>query len=119
MKDSPKISATGTNKFNVGFTEVGLLAHWIGGNSDHSDQYPGYTKEQYAEEALALVQSGTDENISGYKNRRGQVVRYDANNNNFVKGHPDHGIATMFKPAGKAEYYEMMMLLEEREGDDG
>ena len=41
----------------------------------------------------------------GYKNAREQIVRYDILKNNFVKGHPDLGIATMFKPFDGINYF--------------
>jgi hypothetical protein len=80
LNDNHNISAIGVNEFSVGFSQENLDDHWIGGASDHSEQYPGYTKEQYAEEALALVQSATSETIVGYKNELGQVVRFDTEN---------------------------------------
>ena len=47
LQSSQKVSATGENKFRRGFSEKNLDRHW-GGISDHSAQYPGMTKEQYA-----------------------------------------------------------------------
>jgi len=105
LEDSPNISATGMNKFKKGFSKANLDRHWVGGDSDHSNQYPGYTKQQYAAEALKLIQNETSDTIKGYKNDLGQVVRYDTANNNYVKGHPDFGIASMFKPDNGIEYY--------------
>jgi pyocin large subunit-like protein len=67
------------------------------------NEYEG--SEQYAQEALRLVQSPTSFKVVGYKNNNGQVIRYDFDNNNFVKGHPDIGIATMYKPEDGIDYY--------------
>ena len=106
MEDNPNISATGANEFKAGFSKANLDRHWVGGDSDHSEQYPGYSKSQYAEAALSLVQSETSDTVKGYKNKYGQVARYDITNNNYVKGHPDVGIATMFKPDDGIEYYK-------------
>ena len=100
MRNSPNISGRGANKFEVGFSEENLNSHW----EKHSKEYAGYNKEQYAQEALCLVQPATSDTIIGYKNARGQVVRYDTESENFVKGHPDLGIVTMFKPEDKIEY---------------
>lgn len=105
MKSSDEISATGANIFEKGFSEENLNRHW-GGTSDHSNQYPQYTKEQYAKRALELIQSEADgQIILGYKNEVGQIARYDVKNNDFVKGRPTQGIATMFKPADGKEYF--------------
>lgn len=106
MKSSPKISALGENKFKRGFSEHNLEKHWSG-ESSHKEQYPEFTKQQYAKRALELIQSKADgKNILGYKNSKDQVIRYDTKTNDFVKGKPDKGIATMFKPSGGISYYK-------------
>ena len=103
-----EISALGVNKFDYGFTQKVLDAHW-GGSSDHSGEYEGFTKEQYAQRALELVQSAADNKyIFGYKTSDGTVVRYDIRTNDFVKGHPHNGIYTMFKPKGYSNYFHRM-----------
>ena len=112
LSDRPTISATGANEFGRGFSETNLDDHWVGGDHDHSGEYPGYTKEQYAQEALQLAQSATNDIIKGYKNELGQVARFDTTNGNYVKGHPDWGIATMFKPKKGIEYYDELEKLE-------
>lgn len=112
IKSSAEISAVGANKFEKGFSKHNLDEHW-GGTHDHSAEYPGYTKEQYAERALELVQSAADgKNVLGYKNSCGQVVRYDINKNDFVIGRPSEGIATMFKPKRKRKYFDDLMEAE-------
>lgn len=113
-----KVSATGANKFSNGFSGKNLDRHWSGGSSDHSKQYPGMTKQDYAERALELVQKPVGGDIDGYKNAKGQVIRYDKVNNDYVVGIPDKGIATMFKPSSGARYFKK---LKERDGvdDDG
>ena len=105
LKDSPNISATGANKFKFGFSTENLDNHWTGGDSDHSREYLSYTKDQYAQEALNLIQSPTSSVILGHKNNKGQIIRYDNSKNNYVKGHPDIGIVTMFKPKIGVQYY--------------
>lgn len=105
IKSSDKISALGANKFENGFSENNLNEHW-GGSHDHSAEYPGFTKEQYAQRALELIQSAADgKNILGYKLQDGTIARYDVKNNDYVKGHPNVGISTMFKPKRKAAYF--------------
>ena len=100
-----EISALGANKFERGFSEEGLDIHW-GGESDHSGEYEGFTREQYAQRALDLIQSAADNKyIFGYKMSDGTIVRYDIKENDFVKGHPKYGIYTMFKPTEKSVYF--------------
>lgn len=118
VKSSPKVSATGANRFEKGFSEKNLEKHFgSGGKSDHSAQYPELTQEQYARRALELVQSPADgKNILGYANKDGAVVRYDTRTNDFVKGYPQTGIATMFKPSRGRTYFDEKM---KSEGDGG
>ena len=97
-------SAKDANKFRIGFTKKTLDEHW-GGSRDHSSEYPGFTKEEYAKRALELVQMPVGGNILGYMNDKGLIIRYDKETNDFVKGHPKHGIATLFKPKNKEKYY--------------
>ena len=110
---NPKyVSALGANKFSQGFSEENLNEHW-GGSHDHSAEYEGFTKEQYAARALELIQSAADgKNILGYKLKDGTIIRYDVKANDFVKGRPDIGIATMFKPKSKAQYFHNKKRLE-------
>lgn len=106
LQSSPDgVSATGENRFKRGFSESNLKEHWDG-KSAHKNEYPGFTKEQYAERALELIQMPTSENILGYKNAAGQIIRYDRTTNDFVKGKPSIGIATMFKPTDGEKYYQ-------------
>lgn len=117
LKSSQKISATGANKFEKGFSEKNLARHWTGGDSDHSKEYPSFTKEQYAQRALNLVQSPADgKNILGYCTKDGAVARYDTRTNDFVKGYPQTGVATMFKPSRGKKYFDEHI---KSEGDDG
>lgn len=68
------------------------------------------TKDEYAKKALELIQKPVSDRILGYKNKYGQVIRYDVDNLDFVKGHPQQGIATMMKTDLK--YFERHKLLE-------
>jgi len=109
-KPSAKVSAFGENHFKEGFSPENLEKHWVG-NSSHSAQYPEFTKEQYAQRALELVQSAADgKNILGYKTSDDVIVRYDVKENDYVKGHPQRGIFTMFKPDSKAAYFHSRKL---------
>ena len=106
IKSSPKISATGENKFERGFSKKNLDKHWDG-SSSHKDQYKNMTKKQYSERALELIQKPVGGDIKGYKNNLDEIVRYDVKNNDFVKGNPAKGIKTMFKPSSGEKYYIM------------
>ena len=109
IKSSQKVSATGENRFEKGFTEKNLDGHWNGSTKAHSHkgEYPEWTKEQYAARALELVQSAADgENILGYVTKDGAVARYDTRTNDYVKGYPNGGIKTMFKPDLGRKYFE-------------
>ena len=100
-------SANGANPSIPAFTQKSLDDHW-GGKSDHSGEYPGFTKEQYAERALELVRMPASENILGYKAANGSIVRYDKTTNDFVKGF-NTGVASMFKPTGGKEYFKRQL----------
>lgn len=100
-----EVSATGSNRFETGFSERNLAAHWDGGHA-HKDQYPDMTMEQYAQRAHELIEKPVGDGILGYKNSSGQVVRYDPKTNDFVKGNPNIGIATMFKPEKGQSYFD-------------
>jgi len=109
-------NATGANLDLPGFTNENLDDHW-GGRSDHSNEYPGFTKAQYAQTALDLVRSATNNNILGYKTSNGAIVRYDKATNDFVKGF-DTGIATMFKLKGGERRFKSLMRREGGLQDD-
>ncbi len=104
------LSAAGANPAIPGMTRRTLDEHW-GGARDHSYQYPGFTKEQYAERALTLAQSPVGGNISGYRRANGSVVRYDKVANDYVVGYAT-GIATMYKPDDGEEYFIRKMEAE-------
>ena len=112
LQSSKKVSGSGANRFQQGFSSQNLNAHWDGPHS-HAKEYPELTKEEYAQRALELVQSPVSGSVDGYKNARGQVVRYDRATNDYVVGNPDLGIATMFKPSAGNRYFDR---LKERDG---
>jgi len=109
-ENTNEISETGSNPKLPGFTEENLDRHFgSGGKSEHSQDYPEYTKEQYAQRALELIRSPVGNGIEGYKSTRGKskgsIVRYDTSTGDWVRGWAT-GIATMFKPADGASYFE-------------
>lgn len=111
LKSSNKeVSATGANHIEKGFTQANLDKHWDG-NRGHKKDYPGWTKEQYAKRAVDLAQSPADgKDILGFATKDGAVVRYDVHTNDFVKGYPNGGIATFFKPRNGMRYFLNKML---------
>ena len=114
--DNP--SATGANPDLPGFTEKSLTKHFGSGfSSDHSGQYPLFTKEQYAQRAHKLLKTPVSDNILGYKALNGDIVRFDESTNDFVKGGKT-GIKTMFKPNEGTKYFERQMLRDGGVTDD-
>ena len=104
------LSATGANLDLPGFTSDNLDRHFGSGNiSDHSHEYVGFTKVQYAEKALKLARSPVGDGIEGYKSTygksKGSIVRYDTSTGDWVRAWST-GVATMFKPVDGALYFE-------------
>lgn len=79
--------------------------HW---NKHGANMYPKMDKTSYLNLAVRLVESAVSENILGHTDKDGNIIRYDVKNNDYVKGHPDKGIYTMFKPDDEQKYYEKM-----------
>lgn len=108
-----KVSATGYNKFEQGFTDKNLERHI---KKHGQKDYPNFTKEDYNRYALDLIQQSVSDDVLGYKTSDGAVVRYRVSTNDFVKGYPDTGIATMYKPKGNPEkglkYYQSQLQKE-------
>ena len=94
-------SAKGANKFVRGFkNKQALNNHWQNGRT-HQKEYADdgiTTKEQYEARALELAESACSDTILGYKNAQNEIVRYDTEKNDFVKGNPNKCIKTLFKP---------------------
>ena len=117
-KMSSEYSATGANPNLPGFSQKNLDNHFGSGlPSDHSAQYVGLTKEQYAQRAVELARSPVGEGVEGYVATyvrfKGSVVRYDTSSNDWVRVAPN-GIATMFKPEDSARYFELINQIETR-----
>lgn len=114
-KSSVKIepSPTGANKLLVrGFpNKQKLNNHWQNGRT-HEKEYPNFTKEQYQQRALELIEMPVGGNILGHVDKEGVIIRYDKETNDFVKGVIEKGIRTMFKPTDGIKYY-----MDKRKGD--
>lgn len=114
LRDNSYISARGPNEFKKGFSRKNLVDHWYGlfdenGNEIIHSHRKEYEKrhmdmEQYGDRALTLVQSACSKDIDGYKRADGFIVRYDRKTKDFVVGHPDKGIKTMFEAS--PQYFE-------------
>lgn len=106
-------SASGENAFKKAFTKTNLDRHY---EKHGIKEYPELTKRQYNDYALELVQSAIGDDILGYKTNSGAIVRYKVTSNDFVKGYPNSGIATLFKPKNSNEsghrYYKRLEELE-------
>ena len=101
-----ELSAVGANPSIPSMAVQNLERHWgSGAKSDHSGQYPGFTREDYSKRAVELIRMATDENISGYRAQNGAIVRYDRRTNDYVKGYRT-GVATLFKPDDCERYYQ-------------
>lgn len=97
INPSESVSATGANRFEKGFTQKNLERHM---QKHGAKDYPGFSPKEYNQYALDLVQSAVGDGVLGYKTANGAVVRYRVSTNDFVKGYPRGGIATMYKPKG-------------------
>ena len=110
-------SATGANPDIPEFSDKNLDKHFGSGlDSDHSAQYPGLNKEQYAQRAIELARSPIGNGIEGYKSTKGKfagsIVRYDTSTNDWVRAYTTSGVATMFKPKDGTEYFEFIANME-------
>lgn len=94
LKDRDSISATGSNKFNSGFSKWNGTKHY----NEHKHEFGKITEEEYRRRALDLIQSKCDNDVLGYKRANGQVIRFRKSTGEYVCGHPDQGIATFMKP---------------------
>ena len=99
-----EVSSTGSNIFKVkNFRSKQALNNHV---SKHGKEYPGFTKEQYIKRALELIEQPVSGKILGHKTKDNVLIRYDKKTNDFVKGRPDKGIYTMFKPIEGQVYYD-------------
>ena len=103
-------SPSEANAFKVqGFrTEKALGEHYDKHAGEYEDDDRVSSKEDFAKVALDLVQAATGGDILGHVDKSGYVVRYDKAHNDFVKGNPEKGIFTMFKPTEGQAYYDGM-----------
>lgn len=111
------ISPTGRNTFKIrNFpSKQKLNNHW----GKHQKEYPGWTKEQYLNRALELVESPVGESVYGHIDKIGVIIRYDEKTNDFVKGKPDKGLYSMMKPDDGRLYYEEMRRKDIENGGKG
>lgn len=104
------VSPTGENSLKVkGFkNKQKLNNHWINGRT-HQDEYKAdgiTTAKQYEQRAVELLESATSETILGHLDKDDNIIRYDVEKNDFVKGNIQNGVFTMFKPVTGQAYYD-------------
>ena len=112
--NSHSVSPSGSNHFEVrGFASIQKRNnHWFGNDEKHVKRREDYAKdgittvEQYGDRALELVESPVGGSVIGHADGHGNVIRYDRDKNDYVKGNPKKGIRTMYKPDDKEQYYE-------------
>lgn len=102
--DGVVISDEGKNDVPCCFSSTGEADDHF---CDHSVDYPGLTQEQYTKKAADLASSEADGNIIGFSTDDGCIVRYDKQNNDYVKAYPgkEGCVITLFKPDSRAVYY--------------
>lgn len=59
--------------------------------------------------AVKLAEAPVDGDILGHIDKNGDIVRYNAKTNDFVKANLSEGIRTMFKPDEGIVYYQRML----------
>ena len=99
-------SAQGANKF----TKYGFMNR--NKEKEHEKHLSEFeditTMEQYIARGMALVQMPVGGDILGHKDKNEIITRYNVRTNEFVKGRPDRGIYTFYKPKDKKKYYDVM-----------
>ena len=103
-------SPSGANTFKVqGFrSEKALSEHYDKHGEEYKDDDRVKSKKDFKKVALDLVQAATGGDIMGHIDKSGYVIRYDKAHNDYVKGNPEKGIFTMFKPTDGQAYYDGM-----------
>ena len=99
-------SSTGANELQIkGFKNKQALNN----HKKHISEYDKdgiTTPEQYEKRAVELLESPVDERICGHIDKDKNIIRYDKDKNDFVKGSTKNGVFTMFKPEEGYLYYE-------------
>lgn len=85
----------------------------------HGEEYPGVSNEQYIKIGIELIQKPVGGNILGHKTKDNIVVRYNKETNDFVKGRPDRGLYTLFKPKEGQAYYNNQRMEDLKHGGKG
>ena len=98
-------SAQGANVF----TKYGFMnPNKEKAHEKHLSEFGNITMEQYIARGMALVQMPVGGDILGHKDKNEIITRYNVRTNEFVKGRPDRGIYTFYKPKDKKKYYDVM-----------
>lgn len=73
--------------------------------NDHLGEYPGFTADEYVNQARNLLNSPVSGAVEGFTSTKGFVFRYNNVNNDFATGKPNGTIETLFKPERGREYW--------------
>ncbi|MGL5753010.1 MAG: hypothetical protein ACRCXT_20885 [Paraclostridium sp.] len=71
----------------------------------HLKEYNNITPEEYLDIARKLLAEPLSEDIEGFVSSMGWVFKYRKSTNDFVMGHPEGTISTLFKPDIQYEYW--------------
>ncbi len=100
-------SARGANKF----TKYGFMnRNKEKAHEKHLKEFEGLTMDQYIASGMELVQMAVGGDILGHKDKDEIITRYNVKTNEFVKGRPDRGMYTFFKPINGKTYYDEMKM---------
>jgi hypothetical protein len=105
-RDKIVTSARGANKFmKYGFMNRNKEKE----HEKHLSEFEDITTmDQYIARGMELVQMPVGGDILGHKDKNEIITRYNVKTNEFVKGRPDRGIYTFYKPRDKKVYYDVM-----------
>ncbi|WP_297967568.1 DUF1073 domain-containing protein [uncultured Anaerovibrio sp.] len=104
-KNDKITSAQGANIF----TKYGFInRNKEKAHEKHLSEFGDITMEQYIARGMELVQMPVGGDILGHKDKNEIITRYNVKTNEFVKGRPDRGIYTFYKPRDKKVYYDVM-----------
>lgn len=104
-RDKIVTSAQGANKF----TKYGFMnRNKEKEHEKHLGEFENITMDEYIARGMELVQMPVGGDILGHKDKNEIITRYNVKTNEFVKGRPDRGIYTFYKPRDEKAYYDVM-----------
>jgi len=103
------LSALGENPFIPDMTLEAQFNHEKHLKTGKS--YPGMSMKEYVKKASSLARSKVGGDIDGYKSMDGAIVRYNKVTHDWAKAFYT-GVATMFIPHDKVNYYERQKIID-------